>query len=93
MAFDWPDAASRLLKAEIAREGVTLAHLAARLTALGTRETEASLKNKLYRGTFSMTFFMQAVRALGGASVDLSSVVSPDVPRGSDLDKTESSKG
>ncbi len=86
MAFDWTDAASRLLKAEISREGVTLARLAARLNAMGIQETEASLKNKLYRGTFSTTFFMQAITALGRSTVDVGAVVPADVPRGRDLD-------
>lgn len=80
MSIDWADAASRLLKAEIAREGVTLAQLAERLNALGLQETEASLKNKLYRGTFSMTFFMQCMYALGRGSVDVSSVLPRGLP-------------
>ena len=92
MAFDWPDAASRLLKAEIARERVTLSQLAQRLCALGVQETEASLKNKIYRGTFSLVFFMQAVRALGHGSVDMASVVPGDIAQGKDLDGVESSK-
>lgn len=88
MNVDWADAASRLLKAEIAREGVTLAQLAKRMQALGLQETEASLKNKLYRGTFAMMFFMQAMRALGRSTVDVASVVPDTVPKGSDLDSS-----
>jgi hypothetical protein len=84
--FNWAHAASRLLKAEIAREGVTLAQLAKRMQALGLQETEASLKNKLFRGTFAMTFFMQAMRALGHSSVDVSAVVPEDIPKGKQLD-------
>lgn len=80
MAFDWANAASRLLKAEIAREGVTLAQLAERLNGMGLQETEASLKNKLYRGTFAMTFFMQCMRALGRGTVDVNSVLPQDMP-------------
>ena len=89
MAFDWADASSRLLKSEVAREKVTLAQLARRLKALGVDETEASLKNKLYRGTFSMLFFMQCMRALGRANVDFSSVVPDDLPKGKALDPPE----
>lgn len=87
MSFDWADAASRLLKAEIAREQVTLAQLAVRLNLLGQQETEASLKNKLYRGTFSMTFFMQCMAALGHASVDVASVFPGDLAVGKDLER------
>ncbi len=86
MPFDWADAGSRLLKAEIAREGVTLAKLALRLQALGVDETEASLKNKLYRGTFGVPFFMQCMAALDAESVNVASVIAEDVPRGADLD-------
>lgn len=88
MELDWADAASRLLKAEIAREGVTLAQLAKRMQALGLQETEASLKNKLYRGTFAMTFFMQAMRALGRSTADVASVVPDAIPKGSQLDSS-----
>ena len=84
---DWPTACSRLLKAEIAREDITLAKLARRLQRLGVAESEVSLKNKLYRGTFSMTFFVQCMRALGHGAVDVSSVIPEDVPKGRDLDR------
>ncbi|WP_256330341.1 DUF6471 domain-containing protein [Variovorax sp. YR216] len=86
VSFDWSDAASRLLKAEIVRENVTLAQLARRLGRLGVRETEASLKNKLYRGTFSMVFFMQCMRALGHGNVDVSSVIGSEVLQGRALE-------
>lgn len=86
VTFDWADAASRLLKGEIARTGITLAQLAGRLRGLDLQETEASLKNKLYRGTFSLTFFMQCMRALGRSSVEIDAVVAAEVPRGTELD-------
>ncbi len=86
MAFDWAGAGSRLLKAEIAREGITLAQLARRLNALGAEETEASLKNKLYRGTFSVPFLLQCMAALGSESLNIAAVIGREVPRGKDLD-------
>lgn len=86
MSFDWSSAAARLLKAEIAREGLTLARLAGRLQKLGVDETEASVKNKLYRGTFSMAFFMQCMQALGHRQADLAAVVPEDMPRGAALE-------
>ena len=88
MSFDWATACSRLIKAELAREDVTLAKLAKRLSRLGVVETETTLKNKLYRGTFSMVFFLQCMRALGKASVDINSVIAEDVPSGRELDRT-----
>jgi len=86
--LDWTDAASRLLKAEIAREGITLARLAERLNRLGLKETEASLKNKLYRGSFSLTFFMQCIHALGGDQVSIASVLPADMPKGRALESS-----
>lgn len=86
-SVDWPTACSRLLKAAIAREDITLGKLARRLQRLGVEESEVSLKNKLYRGTFSMAFFMQCMRALGHSTVDVSSVIADDVPKGRDLDR------
>lgn len=87
MTFDMAQASSQLLKIEIARAGITLAHLARRLQALGLAETEASLKNKLYRGTFTMPFFMHCIAALDSRTVDPASVISDEVPRGKALDK------
>lgn len=92
-SVDWPTACARLLKAEIARADITLARLARRLNRLGIEETEVSLKNKLYRGTFSMVFFVQCMRALGHAQVDVSSVIADDVPKGRDLDRPVDSDG
>lgn len=93
MSFDWTDAASRMTKAEIARAGVTLAQLARRMQALGVQETEASLKNKLYRGSYSLVFFMQCMRALGHSHVDVGAVIPADVPSGRQLDGEQGPNG
>lgn len=87
MPTDWATACSRLLKAEIARTDITLAKLAKRLQRMGVEETETTLKNKLYRGTFSMVFFVQCMRALGQGPVDVNSVIEADVPKGKELDR------
>lgn len=87
MSYDWNSAAARLLKAEITREGLTLAKLAVRLQHLGLDETEASVKNKLYRGAFSLAFFMQCMQALGRRSADFAAVLPEDMPSGSTLEK------
>lgn len=56
--------AARFLKAEMKRAGVTYAELARRLEEHGLKETEASITNKLARGTFAATFFIATVAAL-----------------------------
>lgn len=56
--------ASRFLKAEMKRAGVTYTELAKRLRAHGLEETEASITNKLARGTFAATFLLATLAAL-----------------------------
>ncbi len=62
----------RFLKAEMKRAGVTYAELAKRLEEHGLRETEASLANKLSRGTVAATLFLATIAALGMEGVQLS---------------------
>lgn len=56
--------ASRFLKAELKRAGVTYGELAKRLEAHGLKETEDSISSKLARGTFAATFFLACLAAL-----------------------------
>ncbi|HUZ33538.1 MAG TPA: DUF6471 domain-containing protein [Xanthobacteraceae bacterium] len=52
----WEDRAKRFLKAEFARADVGYRESAERLKKHGLKETEASIANKISRGTFSATF-------------------------------------
>ncbi|MGH6889413.1 MAG: DUF6471 domain-containing protein [Rhizomicrobium sp.] len=66
------DRISRFLKAELKRKGLTYADHADRLGRHGVRgETEASIKNKLARGTFPATFFVASLAALEREGVRL----------------------
>jgi urease accessory protein UreF len=56
--------ASRFLKVEMKRAGVTYAELARRLKDHGLEETEASITSKLARGTFAATFLLAVLAAL-----------------------------
>lgn len=57
--------ASRFVKAELKRAGLTYADLAERLKVHGLpAETEASIKAKLRRGTFAATFMLATLAAL-----------------------------
>ncbi len=58
------DKATRFLKAEMKRAGVTYGELAKRLEAHGLKETEASIANKLSRGTIAATFLLATLAAL-----------------------------
>jgi uncharacterized protein DUF6471 len=61
---DWAGRARRFLKAELKRADVTYEELAKRLKKHGLEETEASIANKLARGTFPATFFLATLAAL-----------------------------
>lgn len=54
-----------ILKAELKRRGVTYAELVTRLARYGVVETEVNLRNKISRGAFTATFFMQCLIAAG----------------------------
>lgn len=63
--------ASQILKAALARQGVTYNQLAVFLANSGQRETVASIANKISRGTFSFAFFIRCMKVLRCRHVDL----------------------
>ncbi len=70
----WEDRAKRFLKAELARADVSYRELADRLKKHGLKETEASVANKISRGTFPATFFLAALVAIGCEAVTLEDI-------------------
>jgi hypothetical protein len=68
---EWAHRARRLLRAEIKRAEVSYAELAARLKEHGLEETEASIANKLSRGTFAATFFLATMLAIGRHTINI----------------------
>lgn len=54
-----------MVKAELKRQNLTYEHLAQRLQSMGVEESEASIRNKVSRGTFSFVFALQTFAALG----------------------------
>lgn len=70
----WAENARAYLKAELRKAEVTYAELARLLKKHGLKETEASITNKLARGTFSATFFLACLRAIGVEQVHLEDV-------------------
>lgn len=61
---EWAERAAAFLKAKLKQEEVTYVELAKRLKKHGFAETEASITNKLKRGTFSATFLLAVIAAL-----------------------------
>lgn len=71
---EWAERASRHLKAELKRAGLTYDDLADRLKKHGFKETKASIANKLARGTFSATFFLASLAAIECTVVNLAEI-------------------
>jgi hypothetical protein len=63
--LSWEERAKRFLKAELKRADVSYRELAERLKKHGLEETEASVANKISRGTFAATFFLASLAAIG----------------------------
>ncbi len=57
--------AKGIIKAELKRRGMTYADLVTRLAAHGVAESEANLRNKISRGSFTAAFFLQCLIAIG----------------------------
>ena len=67
--------ARRIVRAELVRRGIAYKGLAARLVAIGVKETERSIANKMSRGTFSFVFVLQCLHAIGAKSMTVELVV------------------
>lgn len=68
---DWEEKAKGLLRAEMARRGITYAALAEQLAEIGVDDNERNLRNKVSRGKFTAGFFLQCLTALGVADIRL----------------------
>jgi hypothetical protein len=68
---DWNREATKVLKAELKRSGVSYEELVKKLAGLGTTASYKGIANKVNRGTFTFAFFMQCMKALGKATVRL----------------------
>jgi hypothetical protein len=62
-----------IIKAELARRNLTYKDLAERLQAMGVKDNERNISNKLSRGTFTAAFFIQCMDAIGVSNVQLNS--------------------
>jgi hypothetical protein len=62
--IDWTREARRVLRTELAAKDVSFKQLSRALDSIGIKEEPKALSNKINRGTFSFTFFLQCMRAL-----------------------------
>jgi hypothetical protein len=70
-ARDWQAQAKGIIRGELKRRSLSYADLADRLTALGVKETERNVSNKIARGGFTAVFFLQCMEAIGSHTVHL----------------------
>jgi hypothetical protein len=68
---DWQAKVKGLLKAELARRDLSYADLADRLSAIGIKDNERNISNKISRGTFTAIFFIQCMEAIGVKAIHL----------------------
>lgn len=68
---DYEAKAKRLLRAEMARHGMTYAQLVSKLAEIGVAEDERNLRNKVARGKFTAAFMLQCLTAVGASKIEL----------------------
>lgn len=68
---DWPAYAKGSLRAEMTRRGVSYADLVKMLAEGGVKETEANLRNKVSRGSFTAAFLFECLNAMGVKTLHL----------------------
>lgn len=68
---DWNELSTNVLKGELVRAGVDYQELVKRLQSHGFSETYYGVAAKINRGTFSFTFFLQCMMALGKTEIRL----------------------
>lgn len=68
---DWKSAVKNLLKGELKRKGLTYADLAEKLAAIGVKDSDRNIANKIGRGTFTAIFFVQCMEAIGVKTIHL----------------------
>lgn len=69
--MDWAKRAKLLLRAEMAGREVSYADLAKAFEKVGVKETEANLRNKVSRGSFTAAFFLQCLSLMGVRTLHL----------------------
>ena len=86
--MNWENEARRIVRAELVRRGLTYQRLAVRLQAIGVRETERAIANKMSRGTFSFVFFLQCMKAMGANAVSFDIAIDEVQSKAGELSST-----
>ncbi len=68
---DWVAHTKGLLRGEMVKRHISYAGLVERLAAIGVRDTEANLRNKISRGGFTGAFLIQCLTVMGVTALRL----------------------
>jgi hypothetical protein len=69
---NWQAKVKGLLRAELARREMSYADLTEKLKAIGIKDNDRNISNKVARGTFTAVFFVQCLEAIGVHTLHLS---------------------
>ena len=68
---DWKARVKGILKGELKRRDLSYRDLAERLHAIGVKDSERNISNKIARGSFTAVFFVQCMEAIGCRTIHL----------------------
>jgi len=68
---NWQALVKGILKAELKRRNLSYADLADKLRAVGVKDNERNISNKIARGSFTAVFFVQCLEAIGCRTIHL----------------------
>jgi hypothetical protein len=68
---EWHDLVKGILRAEMARRGVTYDQLVAKLAEIGVKGEPKNVRNKVARGGFSAVFLVQCLMAMGANTISI----------------------
>jgi hypothetical protein len=68
---EWRALVKGLLKAELKRRNLNYADLANKLCAIGVKDNERNISNKIARGSFTAVFLVQCMEAIGCNTIHL----------------------
>ena len=78
---DWEKKARGVLRAEMVGRGISYKRLVQLLSAVGCHVEEKILMNKVSRGKFSFSFFLQCMAAMGVTQLNLPKELLAQAPR------------
>ena len=69
--WDWGEYAKSVLRAEMARKRISYADLVRLLAEIDVKESEANLRNKVSRGSFTAAFLFQCLTVMKVTTIHL----------------------